>query len=82
MASLFDLQTGIDTYLAKRAEQGSFVTACLENNLYDAATYADGDSMAHIRELMQYIRGNVPVIAWGSRDNVEAYLHPKDEDCD
>ncbi len=74
MAKLLELSLGVNAYRDLHVEAGSFVTACLENNLYNALMFADGESFDHIRELMQYIHAQIPINAWGSRENVRAWI--------
>jgi hypothetical protein len=69
----------INRYVEHKLEPGGFVTAVLSNDLTEAFKTADTDSEAGIRDILKYIRWEIPSLCWGSRAKVEAWL---DTPCD
>lgn len=67
----------IEAYVMDGREPGGFVRACLENNLENAVTRADEVNLWTIPHIVAYLRGRVPSIAWGSRQQVERWLERK-----
>jgi hypothetical protein len=61
-------------YRDNRLEPGSFVRACLENNLVDAIHKADADNLRTIKEIVSWIYWELPANLWGSREKVDAHL--------
>ena len=69
-----DTQFQIDCYANDRVPLGSFLTAVMENNLARAIASADLENRRDIVEIVLYVYNNIPSIAWGSPEKVEAWL--------
>lgn len=67
----------IDNYVKKRVEPGQFLTAVLENNLFESVSRADPESLIHIADLCKYINNKIPSECWGSKDKVSSWLIEK-----
>lgn len=72
------LDETIYNYLVHGIPPGSFTTAVLENNLYEAICRADHVNKENIVEIVKEIGMHMPLLAWGSPDKVKLWL--KDED--
>ena len=71
----------IDRYVEHRIAPGSFVRACLSNDLAGAFRTADDDSLHGLRDIMRYIHWEIPGGCHGSKSKVEKWLkgHEWDE---
>ena len=58
---------------------GSFLTAVLSNDLFDAMNRADVVSKAQLGELCKFIYFSLPGVAWGSKDQVIFYTKTRRE---
>lgn len=67
------LQGGMQLYLEKRISTGSFLTACLENDLVTAVMKADPDNLLRLREILRWMWWNLPQECWGSREIVHEW---------
>ena len=67
----------INRYVEHRLSPGGFVTAVLSNDLTGAFNQADTDSEAGIRDILKYVRWEIPAESWGSPAKVEAWLNSK-----
>ena len=67
----------INRYVEHRLPPGGFVTAVLSNDLTGAFNAADTDSEAGIRDILKYVRWEIPAESWGSPAKVEAWLNSK-----
>lgn len=61
-------------YVNDGLEPGGFLTAVLENNLFEAIGRADMINKHHINDICLYIYNEVPSIAWGSRHAVNEWI--------
>ena len=64
----------IDNYVEKGWEPGSFVRACLENNLRDAIGRADFENQECLKDIVCYLVWCIPAKVWGSPERVEQHL--------
>ena len=67
----------INRYVEHRLSPGGFVTAVLSNDLTGAFNQADTDSESGIRDILKYVRWEIPAESWGSPAKVEAWLNNK-----
>ena len=67
----------INRFVEYGLEPGSFVKAVLSNDLAGAFNAADTDSEAGIRDILKYVRWEIPAESWGSPAKVEAWLNSK-----
>lgn len=69
-----NIKAGIDRFAELRVMPGSFVRAVLENNLLDAVCNADPQSLAWLKEIVQYVHWEVPGAAHGTPEKVKAWV--------
>lgn len=69
-----DLYGALERYLNHGIMPGSFLTACLENNLTEAFGRADHTNSANLKNIVGYIFNHMPSNSWGSREAVQEYL--------
>ena len=67
-------QESIARYVYDGCQPGSFLTACLENNLRDAVANADDDSLAALPCIVGYIYNEIPSAAWGDPGRVAEWM--------
>ena len=67
----------INRYVEHGLEPGSFVRAVLSNDLVGALNRADTAAEAGIRDILKYVRWEIPTESWGSPAKVEAWLNGK-----
>lgn len=60
------IKRSIDAYVTHRQPVGGFLQAVLSNQLFEAVGRADNESMAALREIIQYIYNEIPAKSWGS----------------
>jgi len=68
------LHAGLIEYFAARRPTGSFLRACLENDLRAAAVRADPENRFCLAEIVIFLYNFCPAPAWGSPAAVEAWL--------
>jgi len=73
------LQGGLTRYLELGILPGSFLTACLENDLRQAFARADSNNLALVPNIIAYFEENLPSEAWGSREKVTAWAIAKNK---
>ena len=64
----------IDRYVNYRVPPGSFVRACLENNLKEAFGRADDANARAMKKIVIYMYNKIPAHCWGSPERVKAWL--------
>ncbi len=67
------LRDGLMIHCLYGREFGSFLTACLCNDLCSAVCRADEASLAGLRGIMQFLYNYAPQGCWGSMVNVIAW---------
>lgn len=70
----------IQKYLKDGIRPGSFVVACLENNLTQAFIRADEKNLPCIGAIVGWLLDNAPANAWGSPAIVKRYMEKKFRD--
>lgn len=68
------LMEGLHRYATSRIPTGGFLRAVLENDLRMACATADDESVQVLRDLISYVRSELPSECWGSRERVAAWL--------
>ena len=68
------LQPGMTRYLERGLPTGSFLRACLENNLVSAVALADDISLGRIYDITRWLHNECPPSAWGSREKVANHI--------
>jgi len=74
------IEQGLKHYRDRRLAPGGFLRAVLENNLAEAVGRADANSLAALKEIVMWVRWEMPGDAWGAPDRVAAWLNG-DESC-
>lgn len=69
-------QTSLTRYVSERIETGGFLRAVLENDLHEAVSRADYESLDQLPTIVMYVSSNLPTECWGSKEKVERWLHP------
>lgn len=69
-----DLKKSLARYVNDHILPGSFLTAVLENNLFEAVCRADRDNFMDLRSIVIYVDDNVPCKARGSRVAVREWV--------
>ena len=64
------LRDGLEAHCLHGQAVGSFLTACLENDLLGAVTRADPESMAGLQGIAKLLYNFAPPGSWGSKDKV------------
>jgi histidinol-phosphate/aromatic aminotransferase/cobyric acid decarboxylase-like protein len=59
------------------AHPGDFLKAVLSNDFVGAFRYADPDNQQALEKWAQWLRWEVPMTIWGSREVVEAHLRSR-----
>jgi hypothetical protein len=65
-------------YVVNRHSTGNFLTAFLSNELNQAISYADNESLAAFREINYFIYNHCPSKCWGSPTKVSDWLTNKE----
>jgi hypothetical protein len=63
-----NFRAGLRLYIEQGVTPGSFLTACLDNDLIGAVVRADPVSIVELPVLMRWIHNYMPSAAWGSPD--------------
>lgn len=72
--TLADAIESLTRYSQDRRPTGQFLEAVLANDLNDAVSRADDESVLLLRQIMQFVYCRLPGNAWGSREKVRAWL--------
>ena len=70
----FGLRDGMQRYLENGIMPGHFLTAVLENNLFDAVMRADSTNLSLMPDIVKWIYNEVPWEAHGSERIVKAWV--------
>ena len=73
------LKNGLELYLEHGIEPGSFLMACLENDLREAFGRADHLNILCLGDIVCYLWHEIPVVAWGNRETVQAWMKARRE---
>jgi hypothetical protein len=64
---------GVVRYIEHGVNPGHFLTAIIENNLFEACSRADPENRRHLYEWAHWFYNYAPTGCWGSRAKKEAY---------
>ena len=78
----FSLRDGMKRYLEHGIIPGHFLTAVLENNLFDAVMRADSTNLSLIPDIIKWIHWEIPAEACGSKAIVKAWTDKVREEDD
>lgn len=70
-------RSGLQHWLWNGIEPGSFLTACLRNNLRDAAACAGPGAWEKLPALINWMHFELPGASWGSADITNAWRRSK-----
>lgn len=73
--TLDDAIESLDRYRLHKIPTGSFLRAVLENDLTEALSRADAESLENLKEIHMYIYNRLPSDIWGSRSAVVGHLN-------
>ncbi len=68
-----DIKEALDNYAMHGWPVGSFLTAVLENDLFEAMGRADSYNRATIHQICSYVFSELPSTCWGNRELVRAH---------
>jgi len=69
----------IERYLKHGISPGDFLTAVICNNLSEAVARADDENMDNLPAYAAFFYSEVPGIAWGSRERMQAWQQARQE---
>lgn len=64
----------INRYVNEGLPPGSFVTAVLCNDLFNAIGTADEDNIVALPEIVRYVYNELPSNAWGTLNKMNAWM--------
>lgn len=67
-------RNSIRRYVVDKVPPRHFVTAVLENNLFEAFGRGDEENLDALKEIVIYIYNEIPSGCWGSPRKVKAWL--------
>lgn len=67
------LRPGLARYVSTGGRMGSFLEAVIANDLHEAISRADDDSLAAIKPIVQFLYNNTPGGCWGSKERVATW---------
>ena len=70
-----DFSEGLKRYIEHGIRPGSFLSAVLEGDLYEAVARGSDDSLRSIAELVKNITWHLPADCFGSKERVSEWLH-------
>jgi len=65
-----NLQGGMERYIEDGILPGHFLTAVLENNLFNAVMRADANNLKEIPNIVKWLHWEIPSASHGSKENV------------
>jgi len=71
------LRGGMQLYVEEGIKAGSFLTACLENDLIGAVNRADPDNLTRLQDIVKWINWEIPHDCWGSKEKVTKWRSAK-----
>ena len=67
-------QAALERYVQTGCPVGGFLTAVLQNELYEALASADGENLRDILEIGRYVYWETPRQCWGSRKKLLKWI--------
>jgi hypothetical protein len=71
--TLNDAKESLTRYWHHGIPQGHFLTAVLENDLFEAIARADETSLTNLPQIVRYIYSNLPMSIYGSPEKVREH---------
>lgn len=68
------LHNGLIAYVLTGRPTGSFLEACLSNDLHDACARGDLENVRHLFEIVYFLTHHAPDGCWGSRSNYALWV--------
>ena len=68
------MHDGIRNYVQHGIPGGSFLDACLKNDLWQACNRADNINAYQLQNIMRFLDQHAPQGCWGSREKVEQWI--------
>jgi hypothetical protein len=68
-----ELRGGMERYIRHGVIPGHFLTAILENDLFDAVGHADAINGQRLPEIVRWVYNEAPSGCWGSPEKVTAW---------
>lgn len=68
------IRLSLDRYAIEHIECGHFLTAVLENDLFEAVGRADSENLEVLPHICAYVYNILPATCHGSKEKVQAYL--------
>ncbi len=68
-----------ERYIERRCPFGHFLTAVVENDLFEACNRADAENRLLLAEYVKWLYNYAPTGCYGSREKVEAWLKREDD---
>ncbi len=65
---------GLCRFAVDGIRPGGFLSAVLENDLFESMKRADAENFAALRELMIFVHQELPAPCWGSRKKVAKWI--------
>lgn len=72
------VKDSLKLYVERRIPPGGFLTAVLENNLFEAFGRADLTNRHALFDITAYIYNKLPSSCWGSPEKVDNWLNGKE----
>ena len=68
------IKGAIDRYVFDGIPPGHFLSAVIQNNLFEAINRADADSAKALRNIILYFYNETPGTCWGNPDRMLSWL--------
>lgn len=68
------MQGAMERYIAHGIPPGSFLTAVLENDLFEAIGRADYENVQRLADYVRFLYNFAPSNCYGSREKIEAWV--------
>ena len=73
------MRGGIQRYVEQGIPPGDFLTAVIQNNLFEAVGRADEENMENLPAYVAFFYNECPRLCWGSEEKMEAWIESKKE---
>lgn len=67
------IKESLDDWAKNGHQPGGFLSAVLENNLFEACARADSTALDNLPHIVQYIYNALPVGCWGSKEKMKVW---------
>lgn len=76
------IKDSLRRYIRDGIKPGTFLTAVLTNNLYDAILRADPTSLENMKEILLYVFEHCPMESFGSEEKLNKWVEKRRETCE